>query len=251
MTSFIEIAHRVQRFLRFSKQELSSIIILTLVTAFIFSFRDWGGTEFNFAIGLQNFITLIVVAAITILFKLSCQKIYGLSVGYKAEFKIWWTGLVLVLILAFITIGHVPLILAGTMVTALMVKQRLGEFRYGMAYEENAWVGLWGVYGCLILAILFSIGAYYLPESYFFSKGVILTLIFAITSLIPIPQLDGLNIIWGTRFHYGLALFASLLAPLLLLSHKINLVPLKTGLILAIILGLIGGIIYILLMSEK
>ncbi len=73
----------------------------------------------------------------------------------------------------------------------------------------------------------------------------------AICGLIPLPQLDGLAIIFASRVWYGVAVVASLLTPFLLLSHRINLVPQKFGLITGIVLGVIGGAIYLLVQSEK
>jgi hypothetical protein len=251
MTSPIELRHRIKRFLRFSKQELSTIVIATLIMGFIFSFRDWGDTTFNLSMGLTHLILTVLIVFVSIIFKLTCQKLYALSTGYKAEFKVWWAGLIIALVFAFITKGIVPLVLTGTIVTSFMVKQRLGEFRYAHNYEENAMAAQWGVYGALIMAMIFAIGLLYFPESYFFNMGVFFNLVMAASALIPIPQLDGLTIIWGSKLYYIIGITLSLLSPLLLLSYKINLVPQKVGLITAIVIGSISGIIYMLVMSEK
>ncbi len=251
MTSPIEFRHRIKKFLRFSKQELSTIVIATLITGFIFSFRDWGDTTFNLSIGLTNLLLTIIIVFISIIFKLTCQKLYALSTGYKAEFKVWWAGLIIALVFTFITVGRVPLVLIGTIVTTFMVKQRLGEFRYAHNYEENAMAAQWGVYGALIMAMIFGVGLLYFPESYFFNMGVFFNLVMAVCALIPIPQLDGLTIIWGSKLYYIIGIVASILAPLLLVSYKINLVPQKVGLITAIIVGSVAGVIYMLVMSEK
>ncbi len=251
MTSFIELGERVKKFLRFSKQEMITILIAVFVTAFIFSFRDWGEDTFNLTLGLTNLFLVFLVAGFSFFFRQSCQKIYALSTGYKAEFKIWWGGIAIALVFAFLSAGRIPLIIAGTMVSAFMIKQRLGEFRYGFSYGEASMTGMWGLLGNLIAAIFFSIGAYFLPGNYFFDMGVFLNIIMAFCSLIPLPQLDGLHIFFGSRAVYVLGIIFSLLATLLLLGHKVNLLPHKVGLVAAIVIGVVGGIIYILVMSEK
>ncbi|PIN76794.1 hypothetical protein COV17_01055 [Candidatus Woesearchaeota archaeon CG10_big_fil_rev_8_21_14_0_10_36_11] len=245
MVNIKELGNRVLEFYRFSWQEISGLLAAVLITAFIFSFRDWGSEQFEFIVGITNFITLIFIGAISFVFRISCQKIYALSQGYKAEFKIWWVGLVIALVLAFISLGRVPFILIGGIVASFMIKQRLGEFRYGFSYHQNGIASLWGILGNLILAIGFAVGLYYSPQNYFFSKGLMLNIIMGFCALLPLPQLDGLNIYFGSRMMYYIAIVTVLLASVLLLTRT------KWGLIIAIILGSMAGIIYISIGSEK
>jgi len=245
MCAFQELIERVKDFYRFSWQELSGLIVAIIVTGFIFSFRDWGVEQFDLIIGLKNFIFVTFIAAISFIFRLSAQKIYGLSEGHKPEFKVWWTGLLVSLVIAFFSFGKLPLIFAGTMVSSFMVRQRLGEFRYGFSYRINGMIAMFGILGNLILAILFAIGVYAYPESFFFSKGLWLNLIMAFCAVLPLPQLDGLNIFFGSRFLYGVAIFAIALMAVLLLTKTMF------GLISAIIIGAIIAIIYVLMGLEK
>ena len=160
MVSTTELKARVQEFLRFNKQEVSGLVVAILVTAFIFSFRDWGAETFDLAIGLKNLTLMIFATSLSFIFRLSCQKIYGLTEGYKAEFKVWWAGLAIALGLAFISLGRIPVVIIGSMVTIFMIKHRLGEFRYGFSYWNNAMIALWGILGTMFMAILFAIGLY-------------------------------------------------------------------------------------------
>ena len=58
MVSHKEKAARIQDFFRFSQQEITGLVAAVLVTAFVFSFRDWGVDTFNASIGLRNFILM-------------------------------------------------------------------------------------------------------------------------------------------------------------------------------------------------
>ncbi len=245
MVSKQELWARIKEFLRFSRQETTGLIFAVILTGFIFSFRDWGTEKFDPAFGLQNLLIVTLVAAVSIFFRIACQKIYALSQGYNAEFKIWWPGLLIMLIVAFISLGRLPIILVGTVVSSLMVKQRLGEFRYGFSYKDNAIVAMWGLYGNLIAALLFAIGLHSLPQSYFFGKGLVLNLVMAFFSLLPLPQLDGLQIYFGSRNMYYLGIALVLLAGLLLLTKT------TIGLITAVVIGSLIAIVYILISSEK
>ena len=245
MVYWRELQARIKEHFGFSRQEFFGVIAAVIITAFIFSFRDWGADQFSFGIGLKNLFLVLLVAVVSFFFRISCQKIYALSGGYKAEFKVWWTGLIIALIIAFVTAGRIPLILIGGISAAFMVRQRLGEFRYGFSYMENGIIALWGVLGNIIMAAVFAIGLYALPQNYFFSQGLLLNIIMAICALLPLPQLDGLNIFFGSRIMYVIAVFSVLLTAVLLLTKT------KVGLITVIVIGTLAGLIYVLRGSEK
>ena len=244
MVSWNELLSRWKEFLRFNKQEISGLVFAILVTGFVFSFRDWGEDQFSVAIGLSNLGLLCIAAGISFFFRVACQKLYALSQGYDAQFKVWWLGLLIMLIVSFFSFGLVPLVLIGTVVTSLRVKQRLGEFRYGFSYGENSTISLWGVMGNLIAGILFAIGLHFLPQSYFFYKGLLLNLVMAFFAMIPLPQLDGLKIFFGSKGVYFFVFGTVILAAVLLLSRT------TIGLVSAIVIGSIMGIAYIAVMSE-
>ncbi len=245
MVSTQEFKARIKQFYNFNKQEISSLVIATLVIGFVFSFKDWGEETFNAAKGVMNLLITIIIVGASLFFRLSCQKIYGLSQGYKAEFQVWYTGLGIGLIVSFLSLGKFPLALVGCVIAAHMVRQRLGEFRYGFSLWDNGMMSFWGILGNMILAIIFAIGAFFVPTSYFFTKGLIFNIIMAFCSLLPIPQLDGLAIFFGSRMLYAIAIFTVVLGTVLLLTKT------KIGLIIAIGIGSLAAIVYTITGSEK
>lgn len=236
-----ELKARIKDHFRFEKQEVSFLIPAVLLTAFIFSFRDWGETQLNLALGLRNFFLVLLVAALSFVVRLSWQKIFALKEGYKAEFKGWWAGLIIALVAAFLTMGKVPLVLIGGVVASFMVRQRLGEFRYGFSYLDNAKISYHGIVANIHLALLFSLGLYFFPDSYFFSKGLMLNWIMALCASFPLPQLDGLNIYFGSRVLYYVTLVMIAVFGVLLLTK------IQIGLILAVFILAVADIIMMLL----
>ncbi len=244
MVSFKELKARWKQHFRFSRQELQGIIGGILITGFIFSFRYWGVEEFDMLYGLKNLLITTLAAAVAYFGHISCQKLYAMTAGNVAEFKTWWAGLLIGVVLAFVSAGHLTLVLAGGAGLVLMVRQRLGQFRYGYSTEEQAVTGLWGMLGSLIFAALFRIGNLWLPESLFFERGIMISLIFAICSVLPLPWLDGLNTFFGARGIYFISVVVVIVAALLLLWGGV------WGLVLGIVLGLIAGGVAILYGSE-
>jgi hypothetical protein len=245
MVSTQELHSRIKDFYRFSKHERLGLFASILLAAFIFSFRDWGEQELDITIGLTNFALILIIAAISLLFRLTCQKIYALSQGYKAEFKVWWPGLTISLLVIFLSKGRLPFILIGTIAATFMVKQRLGEFRYGFSYFENGMISFWGLLASLIMSLLFALGLYLFPNTYFFEKGLIINLIFAAITLIPLPQMEGLAIFFGSRPLYFFGWIIIIVAGILLLSQTL------IGLIIAITLGLGAAFVYYMTSSTK
>ena len=235
-----ELRSRIRDFFSFSKQEIIGLAVALLVTGFIFSFRDWGLETLDLTLGLRNLIIVSFVAAISFFLRISMQKIYALSEGYKTEFKVWWTGIVIALVIAFVSNGRIPLVLIGASVSSFMIKQRLGEFRYGFSHSDNATIALWGILGSLITATLFALGLHFSPQSYFFSKGVLLNLIMALCALLPLPQLEGLQIYFGSRIQYVSGIVAVILAGFLLLTKT------AIGLVITIIVSASLGIAFLL-----
>jgi Zn-dependent protease len=245
MVSYKEKQARIQEFFRFSRQEVLGIVAAVLITAFVFSFRDWGIEQFNAITGLRNLLIMIIIVAITFIVRLSIQKMNGLTEGYKADFKVWWSGLGVALILAFVSLGKIPLALIGTMANSFMVKQRLGEFRYGFSYGDNAAIASIGVFVNLGLATLAAVGLYFLPNSYIFSKSLILNMVMATTSLIPVRQMDGLHIFFGNRNGYFILLGLVPIFWLLLLSKT------RIGLVIGVIVITLLTIFGMLRSSDK
>ena len=245
MANFPETVERVKDFYNFDKQEIFGLLAVTLIMGFIFSFRNWGEEQFNLIFGLKNLFLAIIVAGISLWFKISCQKVYGLTSGQSNVFKVWWNGIVIMLVIAFITRGWVPLALAGGAVSSFMVKQRLGEFRYGFSTWVMAISAAWAIWGSLILAILFAIGTYFFPQSFFFDIGLKMNLVLAFCSWLPLPQQDGLSLFFGSKGLWSLAIVAILMTSVLLLTKT------TIGLITTIVVATLIGIGVILTGSEK
>lgn len=246
MVSWAELVSRLKQFFRFSHQELQGIIAGVLVTGFIFSFRSWGVGSFDWLYGLKNLFLAIIAAGISFFGHIGPQKFYGLSVGLKVEFKTWWLGMLIALVLCFASLGNLTVVLAGGAWISFMVRHRLGEFRYGYKHNEQAIIGMWGVFGSLISAALFRIGNYYLPEVLFFERGLMISLVFALCSVLPLPSLEGLAIFFGSRGIYYVTVVVAVVGALLLLWGG------GWGLLIGIILGLIvGGYSWLAVSSEK
>ncbi len=245
MVQFRELKHRIKREFSYSQQELVGLIAVIVIAAFIFSFRDWGEEQLDVVEGLTNLFTVLIIAAITFFFRTACQKIYALSDGYKTEFRISWIGMGISLLVTFMSLGTIPLLFPGITIPSFVTRLRLGEFRYGYSQWNAGIIAAWASISSIILAIFFGIGVHYFPQSYFFNKGLFLNFLLAIYSIIPLPQVEGLGVFFGSRVLYIITAVLVILEAILLISKT------TFGLIFAIIIAAIYGSLYLLVGSEK
>ena len=137
-------ADKFQRYGQFTASEIKGLILTIVVVAFILSFRDWGKETFDFFYGLSHFFLTIILVAIAFLARQLAHRASALSVGYKVEFRAWTVGLVVGLILSFVSNGTIPLLATGGIFVTHLAVHRLGRFRYGLGYHVVGWIALAG-----------------------------------------------------------------------------------------------------------
>lgn len=230
---------RIKTFFRFSREEFISLAAAVFLGGFLFSLR-FPGETFTVQSWFFYFFLALVVAAISIVAKVSSQKIQALKHGYYAEFHVVWVALIASLLIGIFSRGYLPLLFLGVVTTSFMVRQRLGEFRYGYSFEDNAKLILDGITTCLTLATIFAVGSFLFPSNFFFETGIIFNLVLAICTILPIPKLDGMTLLFGSKFLFFAGLGGIVLYCVLLLSST------KIGLVLAITIGVINKIFNLL-----
>jgi Zn-dependent protease len=241
MYSFKDLFSKFRHNFRFSKEEIEACIISVLAMAFIVSFDEWGyGNKFDFNVGLGNFIKAIIIMSIIIGLQLMVIKAYALYYGYRAEFKLWWYGIIAGLILAFfsasVSRGAALWFLApGGIFFHHMAVHRIGWFRYGVNIMETGWTCMWGALSTIMLAVIFKLFLFVFPDSLFFEKAMIVSLWFALFSILPIPPLLGSRVFFWSRLTFSFILGIVIGFNLLLRWSS----SLLTVLILSIIVGII------------
>ncbi len=208
MVAWRELRARVRQYYAFERAELRDLLIVVLAAGFIFSFRDWGGETFDVAAGLTHLLFAVLLAALALFVHESAHRMYGLSLGFKTVFRLSWIGMIISLLVVFITNGRIPLLFAGGMVAVMLVRHRLGEFRYGLNYWENGLIALAGPIANLLLAFVFKFLLLLSPESWLFQKGLLMNVVLALCMMLPLPPFDGVNVFAAGR---GLWVFSTAL----------------------------------------
>ncbi|HLC65028.1 MAG TPA: hypothetical protein VJI46_02785 [Candidatus Nanoarchaeia archaeon] len=216
MGEWKDLGYKLKQYFNFTPAELRGLAVSILVVAFIISFADWGkGETPDAAAGLFNLLIAIIITAITFFVRESARRVAALSVGYRAEYKVWLWGLLIGLVVVFVSRGYVWLLLPGGILLHHLAGHRLGHFRYGLNFFGLGMVSMVAPIANLVLAVIIKIVNAYLQLDVL-TKALYLNLLLAIFSVLPIPPMDGSKMFFGSRMVYSFMFAAIILASVLL-----------------------------------
>src|SRR3989338_3517748 len=246
MAELTDLKDKIRGYYKFTPYEARGLTIAILVIGFIISFKEWGADKFNLSVGLFNLFNAILISALSVMVHDAGQRIWGLAIGFRIEFRMWTFGLIAAVAVAFITNGNMWLIVPGGFMLHHLAGHRLGFFRYGVNYFGQAMVALAGPLFTLMLIILFKVLNTFFPSP-LLQKAIIFNVIYAITSLLPIPPLDGSKIFFGSRMLYAFALPAIIVATILMIID----VPIFLALIISLLIGIVLWLTYYITFERK
>lgn len=178
----------------FSKEEVSDLCKASIVFGFMLSFADWGMTTFDAYAGIYSWTISIIAILIFYSLYLAIIKALAIHNGYLMEFtmsKVMWA---IALFFTVFTEGynHFILFIPGALAFSVVKKHRLGKLSQGADYDEFGYIG---VEAALIMIILGSIFAPLYGSSIFFEKIVLVCLLTAMFSMLPVPYTTGFYLI--------------------------------------------------------
>lgn len=214
--NWVTYVDKLKKYNKFSVEERRNFVIAVLVIGFLYSFRYWGDTEFDWGIGLINLAISIIIVFITLGAHHGLQRLHAMRLSYKPEFKLWPYGLFGSLLVCFLSNGVIIIPVYGGTELHMIYKHRLGHFRFGVNMVNIGLVGFTGPLTNLLLAyfiklINIAIGSQILE------RMVLINLMFAVWTMLPIPPLnDGIRILYWSRITYAFMLGVVVSAALLI-----------------------------------
>jgi len=246
MGTLTDLKGKIKKYYKFTPSEIKGFIISILVLSFIISFREWGKTEFNLIAGLFNWFNAALIVTLVMLVYNSAQRIAGLSEGYKAEYKVWLTGLLIGLVFAFVSKGKIWVLIPGGILIHHLAGHRLGHVRYQLSYFAHGMVAVAGTVALITLAALFKIINANLANP-LIDKIILFCVVFAIYDIMPIPPLSGNRLFFGSRLVYVFMLVTIVVSGILLLLD-INVLMAVFG---SIAIGIICWLLYYIFFERK
>jgi hypothetical protein len=212
---------KIKRYSKLKPRELRASIITILIIAFAVTFNMWGpGAEPDIGYGLSNLLIAVIFVAISFFGRLYLQKIVAFGSDYHAEYKMWSLGLLVMLLLVFLSNGRLWFIIPGGILIHYMQGHRLGWVRYGLNMFGVGVISLAGPIANIILAMIFRT-LYEVFQAQWLYTAFILNLVWAIWTMLPLPPSDGSRMYFGSRMVYMFGL-AVVVSSAILLYSKIN-----------------------------
>ena len=235
MGQLLDLQYKIRKYFAFSPAEIRGMVLVILTFAFIISFRDWGrGDSIDFVFGFFNFFNALLLCTLAVVVHISAQRLWCLATGYRLEWRMWGLGLILGLIVVFLSNGAIWVLLPGGVIVHHLGGHRLGWFRYDINMFAVALIALAGPLASITLAIFFK-GISGVIASGLIQKAIALQVAIALYSKLPIPPLDGSRIMYGSRLLFAFsAAGITAMAVLLYLPLSIGLVILFSLLIAVI-----------------
>lgn len=159
-----------------AQNEVLDLIIVTLVLGFCFSFRDWGVNQFDFAIGLENFLIVMLLTALSVGLHELAHGFISQHYGVRVITKTWKPILLLALLLTFLTNGWLVFAAIWSIIIVSPI-YRLGRKFTHMGPYERAKVALVGplvnIFLLIIAGLLYSIKPIFIFEKLMFINGTL------------------------------------------------------------------------------
>ncbi|MBI2133282.1 hypothetical protein HYU11_01220 [Candidatus Woesearchaeota archaeon] len=193
---------KVRRYVSFSRDELKWLAVSIVLMGFIVGFND-GREKFEIGPWLINLMISMAAVSLAVFPHEIVHRIVGLEQGYKTSFRPFFYGLLAGLILSFMSYGKIIFLAYGNAFINIIEKHRLGYFRYQLGYFHYGTVSLMGPVTNILLAIFFKTMTF-LPEP-LVHKLVIVNILLGLTMMLPLPGMDGLQVLYASRWVYFLS----------------------------------------------
>ncbi len=234
----------------FTKKESAALLISILVLSFVFGFDD-GKEAFALSSWLFNFLIVFLAVFASVLFRELMFKGFARRHDATSEYGIWninqvWfgkklergipLGIFAAVVLAIASAGKFFFTAIGVHNLRENRHARVGRKLIFLEYSEEAKIASMGILSHLFLASAGLLGGNFLGLN--MSAFVNINFFMALFNLLPISNLDGAKIFFGSLMTYIFLVVFTIVAFLLI---NINLV---LGWLIALIAGLIIIFIY-------
>ncbi|MFC1741864.1 hypothetical protein ACFL3V_04985 [Nanoarchaeota archaeon] len=240
MHSWRNFVDKCKRYMPLENFEKRGLLITIPILAFIFSFREWGVETFNPAAGIRNFLITILLVCVAFLVHELSHRVIGLWLGYRTQYKAWITGLVIGLVVAFVSNGRLPFIATGSLVITHLEIHRLGKGFHDLSYHHLGWIAMAAPIMNMLFAVLLKI-IYTLTGIGVLEKLMMISIWIALFDMLPIPPFNGSRTFFGSRYVYVYVL-GSLVGCAALLHYVSGLVSIISSLVLG---GLVLAVFFI------
>lgn len=231
----------------FSNKEVKTLIIASIILGFVFGFND-KPPSFDLSFWLSNYFLFIIISLLALLIFYTAEKRSALKHSCSSDFEIWqikrigfpkgaylkrpfYTGILLPLFVTIISSGIIPFSAVTQSDISTKPSHRIGRQFSKLTEFELSKISISGPFALTIFALIIKLLSSIVPFS---DKVMLVFLAVAISTMLPLPKLNGIKAYFGSRLNY--VFFLSLIVLIAIMIRFINAV---LTLLLALIITLI------------
>lgn len=195
---------KVKRHFNWSAQDWWKLLAVAVGFGFIITFNSWGAETFDARVGLRNLLIGSALCGIALLIHHTAQRLAALKQDSSATQEVWWNGLVLGIVIAFITRGTVPFLAATGTYNKDLTLHRLGHYRYKGGTVILMMTAVAGPIANVISAIIALALLSYNAQWALLKDFATISLLMAAMNMLPIPPLDGTRVFFVSRMAFAI-----------------------------------------------
>jgi hypothetical protein len=213
----------------FTGKEVRHLVVAALALGFVFGFDDKSPT-FVLSHWLFNYFLVCLASAAVLLAYALAQKLVADRYGASSEFRLWSVqrfgfrpeskfqtripiGILIGIIVAFLSAGKFFFAGVASFELSEHRYKRIGRKYLNVTAMELGKIALAGVFAALLLSYVFS--ALHLNQ-----QIILISSLFAVFQMIPLPHLDGVKVFFGSLGLFGFSAAFVLISALL-----VNFIP--------------------------
>ena len=193
--SLNSIIYGFKKYGTFSKKELKQLLISTIIIGFIIGFNDKRASTSVDTYFIFFMIFSILSAVLAMLIKMSVQRYFLYKFGYAPQYYYSINSLLIGIVLVFATQGKLWFLAPGYTSANLLQAERLGRWRMGYRLVDQARSLFFGIIFLTFCAIFLNI--FSTEKTIFLNHMISIFLAVAFYSTLPLPECDGLYILFG------------------------------------------------------
>ncbi|MCF7866530.1 hypothetical protein K9L67_04020 [Candidatus Woesearchaeota archaeon] len=225
----LKLGYGWKKILHYKNQEIRDFFITVFVAGFVLSIRSF---IYSIQTGIFNFIMFTILFGIAYFLFVSTQKWIAYSRGYEGTYSNWKFGPFLGFLLSMYLIMFFPdeklfylvLLYLGNVSIKDIPHLRLGEHRKSINMKDMMIVGLAGPIMMLILTVIL-MPLYSATGADSFKYMLIFSSLILFFSALPLPSMNGINILIKSRmgwvFYFFFCLVFMILVAVVLASWNI------------------------------
>ena len=179
----------------FTSKELKQLLITTIIIGFVIGFNDKRTTTSIDSYFLFFMIFSILAATFALLVKMAVQRYFLYKFGYAPNYHYSINSLLIGIVLIFATQGKLWFLAPGYTDATLLQAERLGRWRMGYRLVDHARSLFAGIIFLTFAAIFLKLFAN--ENTILLNHTITIFLAVAFYSTLPLPECDGLYILYG------------------------------------------------------